>query len=249
MTTKRSPLPPLPELTPGLLLSHAFIAGVTVVNAIAAASFEDAATTMAFYGVFHQKPWNQFIHFWGVPLLLWTVFIFMAHLPLFAAAQIHGLPGIPSHYFTWATVWLIGYFCFYLSLDLVGTLLYAPVLYGMYAASVRWMLADQQQAKLATGRHVWTGTGRLLKIAFWLHVFAWYLQIHPGHKIAEGAQPAIMQSLGGALSSAPLFAFYEGLWFVGLRKEFHLQVLELVGVYTKQLCDEGAVMRACASLA
>jgi uncharacterized membrane protein YGL010W len=247
--TKRSPLPPLPDLTPGYLLSHAFIVGVTAVIAYAAVSFKDATETMAFYGVYHREPLNQLIHFWGVPLLLFTVFTYMAHLPLNASVQVHGLPGIPSHYATWATVWFIGYLAFYVSIDVAGTLLYAPFLYGMYAVAVRWMVADQQQAKLATGRHVWTGTGRLLRITFWLHVLAWYVQIHPGHRVIEGAQPAIMQSLGGALSSAPLFAFYEGLWFVGLRKEFQAQVQELVSVYTKQLCDEGAVMRACESLA
>jgi uncharacterized membrane protein YGL010W len=247
--TKRSPVPPVPGMTPGFVLSHAFIAGVTVMITHAAASFDDATQTMAFYGVYHREPLNQLIHFWGVPLLVLTVFTFMAHLPLTAAAQVHGLPGIPSHYATWATVWFLGYLAFYVSIDLVGTLLYAPFLYGMYAAAVRWTAADQQEAKLETGRHIWTGTGRLLRITLWLHALAWYVQIHPGHRVIEGAQPAIMQSLGGALSSAPLFAFYEGLWFVGLRKDFQAQVQELVGVYTKQLCDEGVVMRACQSLA
>jgi uncharacterized membrane protein YGL010W len=248
--TKRSPLPPLPELTPGFLLSHAFIAGVTVIMAYAAASFENATQTMAFYGVYHREPWNQLIHFWGVPLLVLTVLTFTAHLPLTSAVQVRGLPGIPSHYATFATLWFLGYLLFYFSIDLVGTLLYAPFLYGMYAAAVRWTAADQQEAKIATGKQpVWTGTGRLLRITFWLHVLAWYVQIHPGHRVIEGAQPAIMTSLGGALTSAPLFSFYEGLWFVGLRKEFQAQVQELVDVYTKQLCDEGAVMRACQSLA
>jgi uncharacterized membrane protein YGL010W len=67
--------------------------------------------------------------------------------------------------------------------------------------------------------------------------------------VIEGAQPALMQGLGGALSSAPLFAFYEGLWFFGIRQGFHAQVEELVMEYTKKLCEEGVIMRACASLA
>jgi uncharacterized membrane protein YGL010W len=248
--TKRTPLPPLPTSTYGFLLSHVFIAGITVIMALAAVNFDDATQTMASYGVYHQEPLNQLIHFWGVPLLVLTVFTFTAHLPLTSAVQIHGLPGIPSHFATWASLWFVGYLFFYFSIDLVGTLLYAPFLYGMYAAAVRWTAADQQQAKLATGKQpAWTGTGRLLRITFWLHVLAWYVQIHPGHRVIEGAQPAIMQSLGGALTSAPLFAFYEGLWFVGLRKDFHTHVQALVDVYTKQLCDEGAVMRVCQSLA
>jgi uncharacterized membrane protein YGL010W len=138
---------------------------------------------------------------------------------------------------------------FYLSVDVFGTLMYAPILYGMYAIAVRSTAADQKQAKLEHGRDIWPGTGRLLITAFWLHVLAWYVQIHPGHRVIEGAQPALMQGLGGALSSAPLFAFYEGLWFFGIRQGFHAQVEELVMEYPKKLCEEGVIMRACASLA
>jgi hypothetical protein len=59
------------------------------------------------YGVFHREPLNQLIHFFGVPLLVQTLFIFMGHLPL-ARLQIKGLPGMPPPYVTWATVYLLG---------------------------------------------------------------------------------------------------------------------------------------------
>lgn len=45
VAAKHSSLPPLPEHTPGLIASHIFIAGVTVLIANAALSFEDATET------------------------------------------------------------------------------------------------------------------------------------------------------------------------------------------------------------
>lgn len=38
---------------------------------------------------------------------------------------------------------------------------------------------------------------------------------YPGHGMAEGVKPALVDSLAQALGVAPLFAFYEGLWFAG----------------------------------
>lgn len=52
--------------------------------------------------------------------------------------------------------------------------------------------------------------------------------------------------MGGALTSAPLFAFYEGLWLLGINGELQVKILELVDVYTRELCESGeVVMRAC----
>ena len=75
------------------------------------------------------------------------------------------------------------------------------------------------------------------------------IEIHLGHHIIEGAQPASLQSLGGALTVAPLFAFYEGLWLLGINKELQATTLAMVDQLTRELCTSGAVaMRACGSL-
>ena len=71
------------------------------------------------------------------------------------------------------------------------------------------------------------------------------MQIHPGHKIFEGAQPAVLQSLGGALTSAPLFAYYEAVWAMGLRREMQQEVLIRVDKLRRELCLDGAQMRLC----
>jgi len=87
--------------------------------------------------------------------------------------------------------------------------------------------------------------GKALKLAGLVHFLGWYVQIHPGHGIYEGAKPAIMTSIGGALTSAPLFAYYEGLWFIGLNKGLQEETRVLVDQYSIELCKNGLNMRAC----
>lgn len=257
-------LPAVPHsLSVGFVVAHIFQAGLfyfcfkSVVF-----DFKDAEQSLAFYGVYHRAPWNQAIHFFGVPLIIWTMMIFAAHLPFTnnnadasSIMIVPGgvLPGIPTHRFTWATAWVILYAAFYVSIDVPGACLFAPWLYYMYATSVRWTAQDQylyiNKPGIATGAAPhWLGSGRLLTGALLLHVASWYLQIHAGHAIIEGATPASLVNLGAALTSAPLFAFYEGIWFLGFRREFQRRVLEQVAVYTKQVCEQGANLRVCARI-
>jgi hypothetical protein len=66
--------------TPGLMLAHAFaILGIAIIVR-AALAFENAEEALAFYGVYHREPWNQFIHFFGVPGILWSMLVFLVHL-------------------------------------------------------------------------------------------------------------------------------------------------------------------------
>jgi len=189
------------------------------------------------------------------------------------------LPFCPPHYASWATLYLLFYAAFYFAIDYIGASLYFPVLYASYVSAVRMTRRDQRAAAVAaaaaaagggakaistaaTGKQQkqrqkgstappvpWTGTGSPLRVAFWVHVASWSSQIHLGHKVFEGAQPAVLQSLGGALTSAPLFAFYEGVWALGFRRDFRASVMQKVDQYTRELCESGTVsMRACDGL-
>jgi uncharacterized membrane protein YGL010W len=259
-TTDLSLLPAWPRNPSlGFLAAHFFNASLFYVCAKSAYEFEDSTRAMAFYGVYHREPWNQVIHFFGVPFILWTLLVGAAHLPWTKRVTLQGLPGVVPHHLSWAAAWALLYTAFYLSIDVTGALLFAPLLYTMYATSVNWAASDQatycrlQQKRGSSGilkqlEPHWMGTGQLLRAAVVLHVLSWYLQIHLGHKIIEGAQPASLANLGGALTSAPLFAFNEGVWFLGFRKDFQNAVLDQVGIYTRQLCEQGAEMRVCATL-
>ena len=251
-SSKQTLYPPLPSsFPPGLIALHLLFLAVTILDIHAVLGFANAESALAFYGGYHREPMNQAIHFLGVPLIMVTAFMAGAHLPLMSWKL--NLPGMPQHYFSWATLWCIFYNIFYLSVDSVGGALYSPVLYIMYLIAVRWTAHDQKLAEANLTKKAdkakaiipWSGTGRVLTWALRLHLLSWWVQIVPGHKMIEGAQPALMQSIGGAMTTAPLFAFYEAVWALGLRRDLHHKVLGLVDEYTKDLCEKGVKMRAC----
>ena len=235
-------------------------------------TYDNIESSLAFYGVYHRTPYNQLIHFFGVPFILWTLLIFAAYIPftnhpLFIISNnqyinmfnrfVQTTCQLPKqHRVTWATLWVLMYVMFYLSMDVIGACLYIPFLYIMYATSVRWTEQDQfehiryidikhEKENSRNSYYRWYGTGRLLWNALLVHATSWYIQIHPGHQILEGATPASLVNLGAALTAAPLFAFYEGIWYIGFRQEFQQRVLMQVAVYTQQLCDAGANLRVC----
>lgn len=238
-----------------LNVCHILNALLTYIVLISTFTFSNSAiNAMAFYGVYHRNPYNQFIHFFGVPGIIWSLLLFQCHLSIITNTKynISFLPGIPNHSINWATIWLIIYTIFYCSIDLWGAIFYIPILYAMYGSSVYYVQLDQmkwkqqQQSSSSSQQYNnWMGTKQLLWISFGIHIFSWYIQIHLGHYIYEGAQPAVLQSLGGAITTAPLFAFYELIWYIGLRQQFHNDVLQQVSIYTQTLCEQGIKMRAC----
>jgi uncharacterized membrane protein YGL010W len=230
--------------TPGLIVAHALSLIVSYIIIDAALKFENAGDALAFYGVYHREPWNQFIHFFGVPGILWSLLIFFVHLkvPILGDAFQKIFPDLEL---TYGLIMTLFYGIFYLQLDAMGGILYAPILYVYYTSAVYLTKRDQSVA----GGSSWSGTGKLLTGAFVLHVLSWYVQIHLGHHVIEGAQPASLQSLGGALTVAPLFAFYEGMWMVGINKALQNTTLALVDQYTQEICEAGKIsMRVCESL-
>lgn len=157
---------------------------------------------------------------------------------------------MPQHDVTYATILVGGYSLFYVLVDRIGGLMYTVLLFSMYRHVVKMLMNDRQMAnkKYDCKTVNWTGTGRCLKLALYSQLLAWYLQIHPGHAIFEGAKPAILSAIGQTLSIAPLFAFYEGLWFIGINKQLQEQTLPIVAENTVRLCEGGAAMRVCESL-
>jgi 2-hydroxy fatty acid dioxygenase len=237
------------QLTPSFVFAEVAAAVLTVLVMSAASKFRYIEDALGFYGVYHREPMNQLIHFFGVPGIIWSAMIFCAHLPLpIVGSYSISIPGAGSHPISWATVMFVFYFLFYIYIDPFGGILYSPVLYSMYVTASNWTRQDQEKhmKKTSSKQVCWTGTGRTLKVAALIHILSWYVQIHPGHAIIEGAKPALLDSLGGALTSAPLFAFYEGLWFLGINKQLQMRTLSLVAENTARMCAQGATMRACA---
>ena len=135
---------PQPQPSAGFLAAHAFNAVMFYVCCKSAYQFEDSTRAMAFYGVYHREPWDQVIHFFGVPFIHWTLLVFAAHLPFTDGVTIDSLPGVVPHRLSWATAWAALYAVFYLSIDVAGAGLYFPLLYFMYATAVNMTARDQQ---------------------------------------------------------------------------------------------------------
>ena len=184
-----------------LALAHLFTLILFKICCDGASQFQNINQALGFYGVYHQDPINQLIHFIGVPIIIWSMTLFLVHLKLpLVSISINCLPGIPPHTMTYGTIAMMGYILFYLTLDWFGGMLYAPFAYMQYATAVSMMTRDQNEARQArrklyksqsmngkvdsekddTRMTTWTGTGHVLKIAFVLHFLGWYAQIHPG---------------------------------------------------------------------
>ena len=234
-----------------LIIAWIFGLGMTSAVGMAAYQQPSAADGMAFYGTYHQNAWNQVIHFFGVPALLFSGIVFASHLklPIFSLPS---MPLLPSHPISLGTIWTLGYLIYYLCIDPVGGTLFAPILVAMYSTAVRWIDKDQQQVYAkhqARSSHDWRGSGKVLRWALYVQLLSWYGQIHPGHAVLEGAKPALLDSMGASFSNAPLFAFYEGVWALGWRQELHNQVQELIHEHTLELCRQNAeAMRMCSSM-
>jgi len=246
------------KLNASLATSQAVLTIFSVIVVKSFWGYNNITESFAWYCTYHREPWNQFIHFFGVPGILWSVFIWAVHVPLpyLPSSSLIALPGPKMNHLNFGLVATLIYGISYLLLDPLGGILYAPFLYGMYISAVALRDLDQERATIllkktdqyAVSSVGWAGTGKLLQLAFFIHCFSWYVQIHPGHLIIEGAKPALMDSLGDALSAAPLFAYHEFIFLVGFRKSLEEDILARVAAITTHLCAAGSTMRACANL-
>ncbi len=239
------------RLNKSLLAAHAVSFGISFIIIKSFWEFENASRALAFYGVYHRYGWNQFIHFFGVPGILYSLLIIFVHVPI---------PLLGKFSINYGNFMAICYNLYYLSIDPLGAVLYAPIIYAMYASAIHLRNTDhalaQKEAKAFTTNAKptavveWYGKGQALKFGLAVHVFCWYIQIHLGHEIIEGAKPAVLNGLGGALSVAPLFAFYEGLWLLGINQQLQESTQLLVDQYTQELCSEHGIdfMRVCRTI-
>ncbi|KAG9026456.1 hypothetical protein FRB95_008828 [Tulasnella sp. JGI-2019a] len=174
----------------------------------------DVEKQLVFYGSYHSNPVNIAIHITCVPLILWSAMVFFSAYPIPQA-----FPTI-THYFgshflfefNWAFVFAAGYQIYYILLEPVAGLLYAPQMTGM-------LLSATAFAHRSDG----------IKIAVYLHVFSWIMQFI-GHGVAEKRAPALLDNILGALVLAPFFVHLEILFFLGYNKALHKKVLNGTGV-------------------
>ncbi|GMH75208.1 hypothetical protein TL16_g06685 [Triparma laevis f. inornata] len=199
----------------------------------------DFEKELAFYGSYHQDPINQAIHFVFIPIIWWSICVWMCYVKPFRVDI-----NVAGHQISYGTFMLIIYCAYYVTLDRFTGGLFSLVLCLFYLQASS-AVAAEQKLKSAKGKGKKQTSTPLWKIAFVIHAIAWFMQIVPGHKYAEGVKPALVDSLGQALGVAPLFAFLEGIWFVGLAPELKTRVLELVTANRAAMCGADGTYPWC----
>ncbi len=144
------------------------------------------------YSAYHQDRRNKIIHFFGVPLVTFALFVFLSWF------RFVGPSDFPV---TGATLFYLIVFIYYFRLDWMIALLQAP-----FTLFLLW-LADR--AALLP----WNQSFTIFLVAF---VGGWIIQLI-GH-VFEGRKPALLDNIT-QIFNAPLFLTAEVLFFLGLRKD------------------------------
>lgn len=188
---------------------------------------------LTFYGAYHTNKWNQLIHFIFVPAIVWSAGVWLAAsgplLPVPLGVRAAAAVSLPAWLSTWlnqavqfnaAFFAVLAYSLYYLSLEPVAGLSWSALV-GLPL----WLTASAFQAQVAKAG-LW---------ALGVHVFGWYMQIHPGHAILEGRKPALLDSLVQALTLAPLFVWFELLFLLGYRPQLFAELQKRVAAETAKL--------------
>ena len=164
-------------------------------------------------GSYHNNRVNQLIHVVFVPCIVWSAMVIFNYVSLDSLLGHHvylfGSKAAVSH------PWLqllndnivlgggVALFLllaiYYLSLTFTPAVTYDVILFGMLLSAGHFY---------QTVPHAWT-------YALALHVFSWYMQIHPGHGIFEKRAAALTDNFFAGLALGPLFAWYEVLFTLG----------------------------------
>ncbi|KAG2485829.1 hypothetical protein HYH03_015412 [Edaphochlamys debaryana] len=188
----------------------------------------DLLAQLGFYGAYHRHPLNQLIHFFCVPLIVWSAFVWLS---MIGPLQVPFLP--PSTPLTpplpgwvppaWAAALqptnpaflaFLAYASFYCVLE--------PL------AGASWTLCVGLPLAWSATTFAGCGVAKPWLWALGAHVFGWYMQIHPGHAVFEKRKPALMDSLVQAFALAPLFVWFELLFLLGYRPQLQEQLKQRV---------------------
>jgi uncharacterized membrane protein YGL010W len=147
---------------------------------------------MQSYGAYHRDPRNKLTHFFGVPLVTFSLFIFLGW---FRFVHPEVLP------ITVATLFYIGVTIYYLRLDWTIALIQLPFTLTLL------LIADWIAKK---------SMGLSFTVFLAAFVLGWIIQL-VGHAI-EGRRPALADNILQVFN-APLFLTVEALALMGFRKD------------------------------
>mmetsp|Transcript_33440 Transcript_33440/g.59831 ORF Transcript_33440/g.59831 Transcript_33440/m.59831 type:complete len:201 (-) Transcript_33440:285-887(-) len=173
---------------------------------------------LAFYGAYHNNRVNQLIHFLFVPLISWSLLVWACRVELVDTDGLcSDVPLIPR---------VLTKNC---GADLAGALVACMSLFYICIepfAGLTWTAALGLPLLYAARTFRNVENSGMLSLA--VHVFSWYMQIHPGHAVFEKRRPALLDSFFQSLVMANLFVWMELLFLLGYRPQLHSQVMRFV---------------------
>lgn len=176
---------------------------------------------LVFYGSYHHNKVNVFTHIICVPLLLWSLEVGFARVG-FELAAVKPLASSEFHFaLNLPFLFSLLYSIYYVSLDAIPGLAYAPILIAISQHATFYSQSPQ------------SGTN-----AFIIHIVSWAAQFL-SHGLAEKRAPALFDGLVQAVTLAPFFIFYEVLFYLGFKRELqdriNAKISRNVGAYRAQL--------------
>eukprot|EP00834_Sanchytrium_tribonematis_P001348 NODE_32_length_37098_cov_1.132760.p18 type:complete len:191 gc:universal NODE_32_length_37098_cov_1.132760:5198-4626(-) len=146
----------------------------------------DSFNAMTFYGAYHQNRINKLCHIICVPLIWMTAISFTTYIP-----------GIQVGWYLYMVYCVV-----YLSIDVLGLLLYLPVFHLITLAGMNLQR--------------YFPFGFILS----LHVISWLAQIYT-HQFHEKRSPALLDNVVQALVMAPFFVWLEVLFSLNYKPELN----------------------------
>ena len=136
-----------------------------------------------FYKNYHQNHVNVLIHIFCIPMIAWSLSVFLSHIKLFSIMNLN----IKANF-----VLVNMYLMLYTSLN---QNYFQPM--GIYLFLI-W-ITSELFVKTVKNYYFYAGL---------IHILSWTLQFI-GHGVFEGNRPALMDSISQAFIAAPLFSYLD----------------------------------------
>mmetsp|Transcript_10611 Transcript_10611/g.17366 ORF Transcript_10611/g.17366 Transcript_10611/m.17366 type:complete len:201 (+) Transcript_10611:68-670(+) len=164
---------------------------------------------LTFYQKYHSDKINQIIHIFCVPIILWTILVWLAYIPIvpnsvLTDALLRKLLAVNG-----GLLLALFYTIYYVILDPLAGVTFGIFVHGLWVAANLFLLEE--------------GPSSAWKMALGMHMISWILQFI-GHGVFEKRSPALLESVGQAFLMAPLFVWLEVLFMMGYSPPYRSQV-------------------------
>lgn len=159
------------------------------------------------------------IHVVFVPYIFWGIMLILNFAPIIVESKTLESVHLPTHPGFFGLLFYLGYYLYL----------------GDYSVAVPYDCILIALTIHANAFFKACSTNEALVHFLLSQIIGWGLQVVVGHNIVEKRKPALLDSLWDSVVMAPLFTFYEVLFWCGLKQDLHRDLM-------KQVCENIAVL-------